>query len=119
MYIYGTINVIHVTVEIQNVREIDKTIETMKRVIRGEELIESDGNTLQGIMSILKGIKRNYEGGYDCRKVPVWVKDGVQELAKYFTSGNGVPVERATILAKDFFRITGLTLEDVGRERMK
>ena len=37
----------------------------------------------------------------------------LQELAKYFTSGNDVPVERATILAKDFFRITGLTLEDL------
>lgn len=32
----------------------------------------------------------------------------VAELAKYFTSGNCVPVERATILAKDFWRITGL-----------
>ena len=31
------------------------------------------------------------------------------ELARYFTSGNSVPVERATILAKDFWRITGLT----------
>ena len=30
------------------------------------------------------------------------------ELAKYFTSGNCVPVERATISAKDFWRITGL-----------
>lgn len=30
------------------------------------------------------------------------------ELAKYFTSGNCVPVERATIMAKDFWRITGL-----------
>jgi len=33
----------------------------------------------------------------------------LRELAKYFTSGNAVPVERATILAKDFWRITGLT----------
>lgn len=32
----------------------------------------------------------------------------IAELAKYFTSGNCVPVERATILAKDFWRITGL-----------
>ena len=32
----------------------------------------------------------------------------VAELMLYFTSGNGVPVERATILAKDFWRITGL-----------
>ena len=31
------------------------------------------------------------------------------ELARYFTSGNSIPVERATILAKDFWRITGLT----------
>ena len=30
------------------------------------------------------------------------------ELAKYFTSGNCVPVERATIAAKDFWQITGL-----------
>jgi len=33
----------------------------------------------------------------------------LDELAKYFTSGNEIPVERATILAKDFWRITGLT----------
>ena len=32
----------------------------------------------------------------------------IAELAKYFTSGNCVPVERATIMAKDFWRITGL-----------
>ena len=34
--------------------------------------------------------------------------DAIDELARYFVSGNGVPVERATILAKDFWRITGL-----------
>lgn len=37
------------------------------------------------------------------------LQNAVAELASYFTSGNGVPVERATILAKDFWRITGLT----------
>ena len=36
----------------------------------------------------------------------------LSELARYFTSGNGIPVERATILAKDFWRITGLTPND-------
>lgn len=36
-------------------------------------------------------------------------RDALNELARYFTSGNSVPVERATILAKDFWRITGLT----------
>lgn len=35
--------------------------------------------------------------------------NAVSELAKYFTSGNSVPVERATIRADDFWRITGLT----------
>jgi hypothetical protein len=35
--------------------------------------------------------------------------EAIAELAKYFTSGNAVPVERATISAKDFWRITGLT----------
>lgn len=38
--------------------------------------------------------------------------DSIDELARYFESGNGVPVERATILAKDFWRITGLTPND-------
>ena len=31
----------------------------------------------------------------------------ISELKKYFTSGNSVPVERANILAKDFWRIIG------------
>lgn len=35
--------------------------------------------------------------------------DVLDELARYFTSGNSVPVERATIRAKDFWRITGKT----------
>jgi hypothetical protein len=39
----------------------------------------------------------------------------ISELAKYFTSGNNVPVERATIMAKDFWRITGLTAEELGK----
>ncbi len=37
------------------------------------------------------------------------IRTAQAELAKYFTSGNCVPVERATILAKDFWRITGMT----------
>lgn len=37
------------------------------------------------------------------------LRHAMGELARYFTSGNSVPVERATILAKDFWRITGLT----------
>lgn len=36
-------------------------------------------------------------------------RDALNELVRYFTSGNGVPVERATIHAKDFWRITGMT----------
>ncbi len=36
-------------------------------------------------------------------------RDALNELALYFTSGNSVPVERATIRAEDFWRITGLT----------
>jgi hypothetical protein len=35
--------------------------------------------------------------------------NALNELARYFTSGNSVPVEQATILANDFWRITGLT----------
>lgn len=31
----------------------------------------------------------------------------IAELKKYFTSSNSIPVERATILAKDFWRIIG------------
>lgn len=31
----------------------------------------------------------------------------IEELKLCFTSGNGVPVDRATILAKDFWRIVG------------
>lgn len=34
------------------------------------------------------------------------------ELAKYFTSGNHVPVDSATIRAKDFWEITGLNPEN-------
>lgn len=34
--------------------------------------------------------------------------DALDEFALYFTSGNSVPVERATIRAKDFWRITGM-----------
>jgi len=37
------------------------------------------------------------------------LRNAQSELARYFTSGNGVPVERATILAKDFWRITDTT----------
>jgi hypothetical protein len=37
------------------------------------------------------------------------LRAALAELAKYFTSGNSVPVERATILAKDFCSITGMT----------
>lgn len=29
----------------------------------------------------------------------------INDLSLYFTSGNSIPVERATILAKDFWRI--------------
>ena len=32
--------------------------------------------------------------------------ESIKELSRYFTSGNSVPVERAVILAKDFWRIT-------------
>lgn len=31
-------------------------------------------------------------------------------LAKYFTSGNHIPVDQATIKAADFWNITGLTV---------
>jgi hypothetical protein len=31
----------------------------------------------------------------------------LSELDKYFTSGNVIPVERATILAKDYWKIRG------------
>lgn len=31
----------------------------------------------------------------------------IQELKLYFTSGNSVPVERATIMAVDFWKIVG------------
>lgn len=34
------------------------------------------------------------------------LRNAVAELTRYFSSGNDVPVERATILAKDFWRIT-------------
>lgn len=37
------------------------------------------------------------------------MRNALAELARYFTSSNSVPVERATILAKDFWRITALT----------
>lgn len=36
-------------------------------------------------------------------------RDALNELARYFTSGNRIPVERAVICAEDFWRITGLT----------
>lgn len=44
-------------------------------------------------------------------------QEALRELAKYFTSGNSVPVERATILAKDFWRITGLTPNFQGKRQ--
>lgn len=48
-------------------------------------------------------------GDPDCIEAAFMLQhDALKELAKYFTSGNSVPVERATILAKDFWRITGL-----------
>lgn len=37
------------------------------------------------------------------------LRNALAELALYFTSGNEVPVERATIRAADFWRITGMT----------
>lgn len=37
------------------------------------------------------------------------LQTSLNELARYFTSGNSVPVERATIKAADFWRITGKT----------
>lgn len=36
------------------------------------------------------------------------LQGALAQLARYFTSGNSVPVERATIRAEDFWRITGL-----------
>jgi pantoate kinase len=36
---------------------------------------------------------------------PRQLADALNELRSYFTSGNDVPVERSTILAKDFWRI--------------
>ena len=36
-------------------------------------------------------------------------RKAVAELNQYFTSGNSIPGERATILAKDFWRIIGAT----------
>lgn len=35
------------------------------------------------------------------------LEEQISELKKYFTSGNSIPVERATILAKDFWLIIG------------
>jgi len=37
----------------------------------------------------------------------------IQQLKKYFTSGNNIPVERATILAKDFWAIVGKDTEGI------
>ena len=39
-------------------------------------------------------------------------REALQELARYFTSGNSVPIERATIRAEDFWRITGMDAKD-------
>ena len=36
-------------------------------------------------------------------------KKSLETLAQYFTSGNQIPVEKATILAVDFWKITGMT----------
>ena len=36
------------------------------------------------------------------------LKKALKTLAKYFTSGNSIPVDQATIKASDFWRITGL-----------
>jgi hypothetical protein len=36
------------------------------------------------------------------------MREALVELARYFTSRNDVPVERATIHAKDFWRVTGM-----------
>ena len=38
-----------------------------------------------------------------------YLRKQLDELKKYFTSTNDIPVERATILAKDFWRIIGET----------
>lgn len=35
-------------------------------------------------------------------------EQALSEIARYFTSGNEVPVERATIKASDFWRISGI-----------
>jgi hypothetical protein len=37
-------------------------------------------------------------------------RDAIATLAKYFTSGNHIPVDQATIKATDFWSITGLTV---------
>lgn len=37
----------------------------------------------------------------------VELESQIAELSRYFTSGNGCPVERATIKAEDFWRIVG------------
>ena len=37
----------------------------------------------------------------------------IADLSLYFTSGNSIPVERATILAKDFWRIVKGLPEDI------
>jgi len=35
------------------------------------------------------------------------LKKAIEELKRYFTSGNQVPVDRATIKAEEFYRIIG------------
>lgn len=67
---------------------------------------------------IIDAIKENAEDHYkqvmfhinECIKTQKEVNrllDQIDELKKYFTSGNDIPVERATILAKDFWKIIG------------
>ena len=43
-----------------------------------------------------------------------YLQNQLKELDKYFTSANNIPVERATIMAKDYWKIRGI--EDLNNE---
>lgn len=85
-----------------------------KDVLRDEnqDLVENFGNPVNLMIAesceiVVGGLQEALER---LDAVPVTstpISNPLNELARYFMSGNNVPVERATIRAEDFWRIAG------------
>ena len=73
--------VTHVTVEVVNCHQIDRSIRAQQNAIDGNPLSLADTTTLLDTLSILKGIARNYKHGHNSQKVAIAVNKELTEQA--------------------------------------